>query len=431
MSRKEPVWLEDMDRYGLLPWDGKKKNPEERTTTRGTVVRVLVCLVILVAGFGGFRFLKSQKKVPAQAEIIERPLKVEVATAVFSSVPVIIEGHGELVSTRTVDIAAEVAGTVVEVHPRLQTGAVINKGELLFAIDDRDYQAEYESSESRYGILQRDKDLAEKELKRLTTLYEKNRVGTRAGVEKAEKAVNNVANQLAQVKQMMTRAEIKLERCRVTAPFTCRITKKNIEKGQYVAPGKVVLGLADDSTLQIEVPLDGSDAFRWLGFGGRSKSSGPVSMAWFSDVTPVPCKVSWTENEENQAMGTLARISSFDEKTRTVKVVIDVDSKQFQNKNISMPLVAGMFCRVEIPGKPMTRVVELPRRAVSFEDTVYVVKENRLHTVPVKVARVQNNNAYVSDGLNSGDTVITTRLVNPLEKSLVEIVENFTGAIDE
>ena len=183
--------------------------------------------------------------------------------------------------------------------------------------------------------------------------------------------------------------------------------------------------------MQIEVPLDGSDAFRWLGFGSESKSSGPVSMAWFSDVNPVPCKVGWTENEKNHAVGTLARISSFDEKTRTVKVVIDVDSKQFQNKNISMPLVAGMFCRVEIPGNPMIQVVELPRRAVSFEDTVYVVKENRLHTVPVKVARVQNNNAYISEGLASGDKVITTRLVNPLEKSLVEIVKNFTGAIDE
>ena len=429
MSEKGHAWLEDMDRYGLLPWGGKKKNPEERSTKRGTIIRILVCLAILVAGFGGFRFLKSQKKVPTQAEIIERPLKVEVADAVFSSVPVIIEGHGELSSTRTVDIAAEVAGTVVEIHPRLQTGAIINKGELLFAIDDRDYRAEYERS--RYAILLRDKDLAEKEMKRLGTLYEKNRVGTRAGVERAEKAVNTVANQLAQVKQAMIRAEIKLERCRVTAPFTCRITKKNIEKGQYVAPGKIVLGLADDSTLQIEVPLDGSDAFRWLGFGSESKSSGPVSMAWFSDVNPVPCKVGWTENEENHAIGTLARISSFDEKTRTVKVVIDVDSKQFQNKNISMPLVAGMFCRVEIPGNPMVQVVELPRRAVSFEDTVYVVKENRLHTVPVKVARVQNNNAYISEGLESGDKVITTRLVNPLEKSLVEIVENFTGAIDE
>ena len=386
------------------------------------LIRVVVCLVILLMGFGGFAFLAGRKKAPSQIAPVERALRVEAVTATFQSVPVEIESHGELRSIRMVEIAAEVAGSVVEVHPRLQTGEVIGKGELLFAIDDRDYRSEYESNKTRLAILKRDKELTAKELKRVRTLFEKNKVGTRAGVEKTEQAANNSADRLAQVQQAMIRAAIKLERCKVFAPFTCRITSKKIEKGQYVAPGKIVLGLADDSVLELEVPLDSRDAYRWLQFVDMNNQKTAIPEAWFTDVKPVKCEVIWTEDVNNSTTGILNRVSVFDEKTRTVKVVIRIDAKQLSQQGSSIPLVSGMFCRVTIPGKSMEQVVELPRWAVSFENTVYVVRKDRLQTVPVEVARVQDNNAFISKGLTEGDTVITTRLVNPLERSLVQVV---------
>lgn len=394
---------------------------QQEKSVRGTVIiRVVACLLILAVSFGGFRFLKNRKKVPAQAEQVERPLKVEAVSAVFVEVPVVIEAHGELRSIRRVDIAAEVAGSVVEVHPRLQTGEVIPEGELLFAIDDRDYRSEYESNKVRLGILSRDRELTQKDLQRIQTLFEKNKVGTRAGVEKAEQAANNAADRLAQVRQAMTRAAINLERCRVTAPFSCRITSKNIEKGQYVSPGKIVLGLADDSVLELEVPVDSRDALEWLQFA-VAENGGKATEAWFSKLQPVQCKVNWTEDPKNQAVAILDRVSLFDEKTRTVKVVLRIEGKQFEDRLEVLPLVAGMFCRAEIPGRSLQQVVELPRWAVSFKNTVYVIREGRLQTVPVKVARVQANKAYISEGLAEGDMVITTRLANPLERSLVQI----------
>ena len=399
----------------------EQQNKESMRTT--VIIRVIACLIILMIGFGGFKFLKGQKKAPGHATQVERPLRVEAVEARFKDVSVQIEAHGELRSIRMVEIAAEVAGRVVEVHPRLQTGEIIAKGELLFAIDDRDYRSEYESNKTRLSILKRDKELTAKELVRVRTLFEKNKVGTRAGVEKAEQAANNSADRMAQVQQAMTRAEIKLERCKVFAPFTCRITSKNIEKGQYVAPGKIVLGLADDSVLELEVPLDSRDAFEWLPFVENNNDTPVTSEAWFAAVKPVQCEVMWTEDANNKAMGVLNRVSSFDEKTRTVKVILQIDSRQFAKQNRKMPLVSGMFCRIAIPGGLMKNVVELPRWAVSFENTVYVIRDGRLETAPVQVVRVQDDKAYISKGLVQGDMVITTRLVNPLERSLVEVIK--------
>ena len=47
--------------------------------------------------------------------------------------------------------------------------------------------------------------------------------------------------------------------------------------------------------------------------------------------------------------------------------------------------------------------------------------DSRLKTVLVEVERVQGEEAFVSSGLNAGDVVVVTRLIDPLENSLLEL----------
>jgi hypothetical protein len=89
--------------------------------------------------------------------------------------------------------------------------------------------------------------------------------------------------------------------------------------------------------------------------------------------------------------------------------------------NGRLPLVEGMFCRVEIPGRTLQGVFRLPRHAVSFDNTVYVADGSRLKTVAVTVARTQGEEALISGGLQAGQQVIVTRLVDPLENTLLTI----------
>ena len=80
----------------------------------------------------------------------------------------------------------------------------------------------------------------------------------------------------------------------------------------------MVLGLADDSFLEIEVSLDSRDVSRWLRFDGETDPE----AAWFAPVSQVPCQVSWTEDAGRSLTGEVHRISRFDPETRTVDVVI-------------------------------------------------------------------------------------------------------------
>ncbi len=107
------------------------------------------------------------------------------------------------------------------------------------------------------------------------------------------------------------------------------------------------------------------------------------------------------------------------------KYGISAESKALSEN--TLPLVDGMFCSVEIPGKTMHDVVRLPRWAVSYKNMVYLYSDGRLKTVPVEVARVQGEETFIGKGLDKGDEVIITRLVDPLENALLEIINQEQG----
>jgi hypothetical protein len=61
---------------------------------------------------------------------------------------------------------------------------------------------------------------------------------------------------------------------------------------------------------------------------------------------------------------------------------------------------------------------------VSYEGKAYVVRDNRLLTTSVRVTHIDGDFSFVADGIAAGDMVITTRLIDPLENSLVEYLED-------
>ena len=396
----------------------------ERAKKPATIVftTVAISIILLIIGIVGMTMLAKLKTPPAEAKNGERPLRVEAIQVEKEDVPVFITGHGEVKALNVVTIAPEVSGKIIKIHPKLEVGEIIPKGEILFNIDPKDYQTIRKISSNRLDILKRSRQLTKKEYERIRLLLEKNNVGTQSGVEAAEKAVLSTDDLINQVSQVLETAETNLERCEVRAPFNARIKSVSLEKDQYVTPGQNVLTLADDAVLEIQVPLDSRDARKWLRF---SKENTSGKSTWFADLEQVTSKISWTENNNGETWdGQLHRVVKFDSQTRTLTVAVRINAENTIKKvSRSLPLVEGMFCLVKIPGRTLQSVFRLPRQAVSFENTIYLSINNRLKTIPVKVSRVEGENAYVADGLNAGDIVVTTRLIDPLENALLEITK--------
>ncbi|MBR9980382.1 MAG: hypothetical protein KFF50_05080 [Desulfatitalea sp.] len=425
--------------------------------------RMVICALVLLFGVAVLLILMAMKKPPAEVVATEQPLRVAVTEVVFRDVPVTLTGYGSVRPLAVVAVSAEVTGKVVALHPQLKAGSIIPANETLFAIDSRDYQtAEMEARamvgqlqnslqalEKQYGFdrqrlttLERNRELARADYERVRTLFGKNRVGTQAGVDAVERSYNTIRDQadqlvqavalyplrIAETRGALNAAEARqatalnnLERCQVRVPFDARVTDYAVEVGQFINRGVTAVTLANDSQLEIHVSLDSRDARQWL----RFSEEGPTGdNAWFGAVVPVPVRIRWTEDTgDNVWEGTLHRVVRFSEETRTLGVAVRIDGSQaLPVQGNGFPLVDGMFCQVSIPGRVMAGVAPLARWAVSFENTVYLAIDGRLKTVPVEVARIEGETAYVATGLDPGDRVIRTRLVDPLENSLLEII---------
>ena len=419
--------------------------------------------IILALAIFGSMGLAKLKKEPAKVIITERPLRVEVKSVQPEDIPVTITGYGETRALNVVTISPEISGRIVEIHPRLEVGEVIPSGETLFDIDKRDYEArvaeagaavaqlentvkrlkkQYAIDRERLLTLERSLDLAKAEFDRVKALLKNDKVGTQSGVDQAERAYNTVSDQtrqlaqavelypirilesqnsLASTKARLTLAETSLERTTVKVPCNARIKTVSLEVGQFVSPGVSVLTLADDSLLEISVPLDTRKARQWLRFDGNPSD---FDVAWFNDLLKVPCIIRWTEDKVGHVWeGNLHRVEKFDQQSRTITVAVRIAAEAASAANCTLPLVEGMFCQVEIPGRTLSGGFRLPSSVVTFDNTVYISDNGRLKTVPVVVAHIEGQESFISGGLDSGDTVIMTRLVNPLENSLLDMVQ--------
>jgi RND family efflux transporter MFP subunit len=428
------------------------------------IFRIGVCILVLAVGLFGMLALAGRKTPPKQKAAEERAIPVRVHRAAPEDVPVFLSGYGEAEPLDRVRIAPEVAGRVIRIHPDLEAGQVIDAGAELFVIDPVNYRAARTEAEAsvarsrqqvrrlqmqlridreRLQTLRRNSRLAQAEFARLSALFKKERVGTRSGVEKAEQAANLAADQYVQLERAVKLTPIRiqeaksalksakagfalaranLERCTVAAPFRARVALAAIERGQYVTPGQTVLTLADDSILEIHVPIDSREARKWLQF---DKNAGRDAASWFNGIRQVACTVHWTEDPAGHVWeGRLHRVVQFDPETRTLKVAVRVRAgaagRRWENR---FPLVEGMFCRVSIPGAGMKNVFRLPGSAVGLDGTAYKAVDKRLKTIQVEILREQSGSVFVAKGLSPGDLVIITPLIDPLENSLLSYTE--------
>ncbi len=436
--------------------------------------KLIACVAIIVVGVMITALLISQRKPPAHAPIEERPLRVQVKSVRFEEARVDITGYGEVRARDVANVSAGIAGKVVAIHPRLEVGEIIRAGEVLFKIDPRDYQARVdeihastiqlksavERLEKQYAIesdrletFERSQDLAKTDLERWRRLFAKDNIESQSLVDAKEVAYNTAKDQFAQhaltldlfplrileaesnlraAEATLDKAEADLERTVVSASMDVRVKTVSLELHQYVSPSDVLMSLADDSVLDITVPINSREARRWLRFDEKIS---PDERAWFNELTRVPVEIAWTEAvDEHRWRGTLHRVERFDQQTRTLAVVVRVTGADAVSPNAgNLPLVEGMFCRIVIPGRTAERVVKLPAEAVSFDReasgyrTVYVAVKDpetvelRLKSKPVKESHIAGEFVYLSAGLDEGDLVITTRLINPLENTLLDV----------
>jgi multidrug efflux system membrane fusion protein len=433
--------------------------PLSRSPVRLVIWRLVVIVVILGVGWFGVRAIMARKKAPAQVVLVDRVPTVEVVTCEPQTETIILYGHGTVETATRTAIRPQVSGRVIELHERLEPGEVIGHDEVLVRLDATDYElsrdvnqadrgrlqaeiallnTETKATETRLELAQQSIALSEAEFERLGKLLTEKQIGNRSSVDRAERAVVQDRDRMAQLQQSLAAIphritaleaelsrlerrvavdELAIARCTIKAPFSGRVERVAVEANEVVQIGATLLSLANDNDLEIAVSLNARDVNKWMHFRRETDASAPAG--WFGLIEEVPATIAWIEGEAGDAWsGTVARVKQFDDRSRMLTVVVRPDPAK---GTAAYPLIPGMFCAVEIRGKQVPDVYRIPRSVLNESDRVFVVVDDKLEARRVHVIREIGEELIVDDGLAPGDQVVINRLRAPVGGLAVRI----------
>lgn len=375
----------------------------------GRVKAVLVLFLtvgMLVFGFVGFVVLKesgpeADKEAPPKAIP-----SVKVMTAKVADIQLYVTTQGEVKDRLFTELSSQLTGQTTMVSSKLKTGGVFEKGEVLLEIERADYISALARAESTLAdaklALQQEVARAEQALRDWRKLSK-------------GKAPDLVARkpQLASAKAKVTAAEAEVAKATadltntsLKAPYLCRVDQSYVDYGAYIRAGMRVVDISSIDTRELRVPVSLND------------------IAYLDNENLIGSHVDVKANfagESKQWLGRLIRNEGkVDRNTRTIYLAVEIASSDTQPLAELPP--SGLFVEADIKGRIIDQVVEIPRSALSENNTVMVVdSEKRLQILDVTVARTMKDTVLVSQGIPSGSQVVISAIETPVAGMQVDI----------
>jgi multidrug efflux system membrane fusion protein len=161
------------------------------------------------------------------------PPAVTVAAAITSAVPTYIDEIGRCAAREVVTIQSQVTGPVVAIH--FEDGAEVKKGDLLFTVDPRPYEAQLELAEATLAQHKAQLELGKVELERALSLVKSNAIA-RQEVDARRNAVAVAEAMVRSSAASLSLARINLDYCSIRSPITGRIGQRAVDAGNVVSP---------------------------------------------------------------------------------------------------------------------------------------------------------------------------------------------------
>jgi RND family efflux transporter MFP subunit len=365
---------------------------------RKLVTGALILTAFVSAFVGGRLLVPAPAGVAAGAEPPEekdqpaKPIAVTVTRPVERMRAPFLDFTGRLEAGQVVQIRAQVSGPLLKVV--FKDGAEVKKGDLLFEIDPRPFQAEVDQAKANLVVTEVKRQQAVRKLQRVkqaaNAVPQSELDGAAAAAEVAD-AEYKVAQAALDV------ARLTLDHTRVTAPMDGTMSRHLLDPGNLVTggPGATHLAtLSSQDPLGVSFDMDERSFLRYrqLVRDGQVKGEGG------------PLSVGLADEEGFPHEGTLA---SFDNQVSPASGIVPVRGTL---PNPGRRLVPGLFARVRIPfGKPR-RVLEVPEAALGSDQGkrfVWVVNDrNVVDRREVKVGPADDKMRVIEEGLGADDWVV-------------------------
>jgi HlyD family secretion protein len=226
--------------------------------------------------------------VALQARGAVRPAAKAAAAAPAPAASDHLAAEGRVVAYpgAEVVVGTDLGGTVVILQ--VQEKEKVRKGQLLAELRSDDYRAALAEARARVTEADADIRLAESEVDRARSLWEK-QVGSRQALDKAERDVETARARRATAAATADRLEAVLAKTRILSPLDGVVIARHAQPGETLEPGRKILTIADLSRTRIEAELDEFDAGRVrLNDAVRITAEGYDAAAWRGRVEEIP-----------------------------------------------------------------------------------------------------------------------------------------------
>jgi multidrug efflux system membrane fusion protein len=356
----------------------------------------------LLAGLGIALGLLAGCARPAAQQADPPPPTVAVAEVVSREITEWDELTGRLEAVHTVEIRPRVSGVVAAVA--FEEGGLVRRGQLLFQIDPRPFQAQVDRLTAELARARATVQRTASELRRAERLAGENAMSQEERERRGSAAEESTA-QVAAVEAALRAAQLDLEFTRVVSPIAGRVGRAIVTEGNLVASGA---GGATLLTTVVSVdPIYASfdaDEQMFLRYGDLARAGKranareqgvPIRMALAGDAGfPRQGAMDFLDNRVDPSTGTIHGRAIFG--------------------NRDGALTPGLFVRLRLPGSGRYHGVLIQDRAVGTDldkRFVFVVDESRtVRYRTVVLGPLVDGLRLVRDGLAPGELVVVNGL---------------------
>ncbi|MGO4304138.1 efflux RND transporter periplasmic adaptor subunit [Cupriavidus sp. RAF12] len=353
----------------------------------GALKRVVLAAILPLSVVAIVTGCKSEATAEpaAQAVVVSQPVVRQVTDVDTFT--------GRFEAIDTVEVRSRVGGYLEKIA--FKDGAIVKKGDLLFVVDPRPFQATVTEAEGALARARSQLSLSLQEYERARVLISTNTIA-RSLFDQREQAVQGARAEVASAEGVLSRAKLDLSFTRITAPMSGRISRKLVSEGNLITGGNTSATLL--TTIVSQDPIDfyfDVDEQSYLRYtrdaGGGQATAREVRISLPGDTQPTLVGgMNFIDNRLDNSTGTLRQ--------------------RVRLANPQLKLTPGQFGRAHVAGNGAHQALLVPDVAVATDATrrvLYIVKPDQTVEVrPVELGRLFGNLREVSTGLKAGENVI-------------------------
>jgi multidrug efflux system membrane fusion protein len=377
-------------------------------TGRRFLLAGTVAVILAAAAMAAYVSRDSGARESRKAPKGPPAVPVTVAVVTQETIPVRLRAIGNVEAYSTVALKARVDGQIVEVN--FKEGAPVRKGEVLFRIDARPFQAALRQAEANALRDAAARDQARSQERRYQDLLEKNFVSKEAYAQIRTNAETAAA--VARASQAaLENARLNVEYCTIRSPLDGFVGKVLLQAGNLVKANDVNPLVVINQVRPIYVNFAVPEQI--LGEVRKRMATGSLEV----EVLPV-------DATQTRPAGRLIFVdNAVDPSTGTIRL-----RAQFDNADAA--LWPGQFVNVSVRLFDETDALVVPAEAVQTGpggQYVYVIaKDSTAELRRIRVKRTEGERAVVDEGLVPGERVVTRGQLRLGPKVRVQIAKQAT-----